>query len=146
MPIFCIFLKFVILLPFAIKSINTLYVFYEYLESKKHTINNNPLTTQGVRVFLRLFSPISGAAFLSNDSTVRFEPAVKLKILLLKSLSILSVAFIELQQKIHTISVHADDEERAFCSASCSLLCNKNVNKFLNLKLSMLRVCSKTEF
>ncbi len=101
-------------------------------------------------VSLQLFSPILDAAFdhskLSNASAERFDPAVTLKILILKSLYTLLIDHIELQQKVHTCSIYAGDGDAAFRSTPHSLLYNKNGNGFLNICLSMLSACSKTEF
>ena len=144
-PIFCTFSKVLAILHFAIKCINTLCVLYDYTTPKERKNHNDLLAMLGVSFSLQLFSPIPCTTFdhskLSNSSTVHFDPAVTLKIL-----STLSVDQVKLQQKVYTGFMHAGDGDTVFRLIPRSLLCNKNVNKFLNLELSKLKVCRKTEF
>ena len=77
---------------------------------------------------------------------MRFDPAVMLKILILKSLSTLLVDQIELQQSGYTVSIHAGNWDTAFRPTLRSWLRKKNAKSIFSLDLSGIGKCSKTEF
>lgn len=125
-------------------------MFYKYSVSKKSIIHNNPLATPGVSACLQFFSSTPDAAInyskLSNTFIVSFDPAATLNSSILKYFPTLSIAHIELQQKVYPSPICTADGDTAFRPKPRTLFCKKNANKFFNLELSGFKVCCETEF